>query len=80
MADRPKFGAQLTVGVMMIACSALGLLQAFVALRHHAVLWNGGRGPNYTWMDPWQAIFAWSLFGSLGAYCLVSAIRKRRSG
>jgi hypothetical protein len=80
MAGKPKFGVQLALGVIMTAGSVLGLLQAFVALRRHAVLWNGGRGLNYTWMDPWQALLAWGLFGSTGAYCLVSAIRKRRSG
>jgi hypothetical protein len=78
MTAKPKVGAQLGFAITLIVFAIWGLSRAHVALRQQTISWDGGRGANITWMDPWQAILAFGLFGLLGSYCLLDAIRKRR--
>jgi hypothetical protein len=73
-------GTGTTFGaVIFLAVGLLGLWKVKLALLHHTVVQATTGYTGTVWMEPWQALVAYSLILAMGLVLLRSAIRRRRS-
>ena len=76
-----RFGGSGTTfgAVIFLAVGLLGLWKVRLALLHHTVVYATTGYTGTVWMEPWQALVAYSLVLAMGLLLLRSAIRRRRS-